>query len=62
MVKRKCDVDCPLCEETTEDDLHVFFDYIATRKCWQVAGLLFVLDNNTYQEDLVADGVCDVLK
>ncbi|PNX82644.1 replication protein A 70 kDa DNA-binding subunit [Trifolium pratense] len=52
-----CDVHCPICEYAAEDDLHVFFDCSATRECWQAAGLLSVLENNVYQQDLAADRV-----
>ncbi|MCI40159.1 replication protein A 70 kDa dna-binding subunit, partial [Trifolium medium] len=52
-----CDVHCPICENTIEDDLHVFFDCIASRECWQAAGLLSILDNNGYQQGLATDRV-----
>jgi hypothetical protein len=28
-----CDVHCPICENTTEDDLHIFFDNTETHEC-----------------------------
>jgi hypothetical protein len=52
-----CEVHCPMCEKTTEDDLHIFFECNTIQVCWQVAGLLSVVDNNTYQQGLAADRV-----
>jgi hypothetical protein len=41
----------------TEDDHHIFFKCTTIRECWQVVGLLSVLDNNAYQQGLAADRV-----
>jgi hypothetical protein len=52
-----CEVHYPMCENMTEDDLHVFFKCTTIRECWQVVGLLSVPNNNTYQQGLATDRV-----
>jgi ribonuclease HI len=34
-----CPMLCPLCNHEEEDDLHVFFNCVASRQVWQTAGL-----------------------
>jgi hypothetical protein len=38
-----CDIQCPLCEEAVEDDVHTFFTCYSVRSSWQVAGLSSVM-------------------
>jgi hypothetical protein len=53
-----------MCDNMTEDDLYIFSNAPQLRDAGRskVAGLLFVLDNNTYQQGLAIDRRCATMK
>ncbi|GAU19620.1 hypothetical protein TSUD_383140, partial [Trifolium subterraneum] len=46
----KCTLNCPVCDEEIEDELHIFFRCAVARDSWSAAGLSSVLHNATYQQ------------
>ncbi|GAU20190.1 hypothetical protein TSUD_352540 [Trifolium subterraneum] len=46
----ECTLNCPVCDEEIEDELHIFFRCAIARDSWSAAGLSSVLHNATYQQ------------
>ncbi|GAU46743.1 hypothetical protein TSUD_286030 [Trifolium subterraneum] len=46
----ECTLNCPVCDEEIEDELHIFFRCAVARDSWSAAGLSSVLHNATYQQ------------
>ncbi|GAU46394.1 hypothetical protein TSUD_375740 [Trifolium subterraneum] len=52
-----CTLNCPVCDEEIEDELHVFFRCAIARDSWSAAGLSSVLHNATYQQTNAMDRI-----
>ncbi|GAU34017.1 hypothetical protein TSUD_393630 [Trifolium subterraneum] len=46
----ECTLNCPVCDEEIEDELHIFFRCAVARDSWCAAGLSSVLHNAAYQQ------------
>ncbi|GAU44445.1 hypothetical protein TSUD_92990 [Trifolium subterraneum] len=46
----ECTLNCPVCDEEIEDELHIFFRCAVARDSWCAAGLSSVLHNVAYQQ------------
>ncbi|GAU36566.1 hypothetical protein TSUD_277720 [Trifolium subterraneum] len=53
----ECTLNCPVCDEEIEDELHIFFRCAVARDSWSAAGLSFVLHNATYQQTNAMDRI-----
>ncbi|GAU12587.1 hypothetical protein TSUD_131970 [Trifolium subterraneum] len=53
----ECTLNCPVCDEEIEDELHIFFRCAVARDSWSAAGLSSVLHNATYQQTNVMDRI-----
>ncbi|GAU37233.1 hypothetical protein TSUD_375350 [Trifolium subterraneum] len=53
----ECTLNCPVCDEEIEDELHIFFRCAVARDSWSVAGLSSVLHNATYQQTHAMDRI-----
>ncbi|GAU28408.1 hypothetical protein TSUD_257360 [Trifolium subterraneum] len=53
----ECTLNCPVCDEEIEDELHIFFRCAVARDSWSAAGLSSVLHNATYQQTNVMDHI-----
>ncbi|KAK2446457.1 hypothetical protein QL285_017265 [Trifolium repens] len=53
----ECTLNCLVCDEETEDELHIFFNCTVARDSWCAAGLSSVLHNNMYQQATAADRI-----
>ncbi|GAU16577.1 hypothetical protein TSUD_168090 [Trifolium subterraneum] len=53
----KCTLNCPVCDEEIEDELHIFFRCAVARDSWSAAGLSSVLHNGTYQQTNAIDRI-----
>ncbi|GAU19381.1 hypothetical protein TSUD_76250 [Trifolium subterraneum] len=53
----KCTLNCPVCDEEIEDELHIFFRCAVAQDSWSAAGLSSVLHNATYQQTNVMDRI-----
>jgi hypothetical protein len=53
----ECTLNCPVCDEETEDELHIFFNCTVARDSWCAAGLSSVLHNNMYQQATAVDRI-----
>ncbi|GAU49866.1 hypothetical protein TSUD_366220 [Trifolium subterraneum] len=50
-------LNCPVCDEEIEDELHIFFRCAVARDSWSAAGLSSVLHNATYQQTNAMDRI-----
>ncbi|GAU36186.1 hypothetical protein TSUD_274640 [Trifolium subterraneum] len=53
----ECTLNCPVCDEEIEDELHVFFRCAVARDSWSAASLSSVLHNATYQQTNAMDRI-----
>ncbi|GAU12879.1 hypothetical protein TSUD_73660 [Trifolium subterraneum] len=53
----ECTLNCPVCDEEIEDELHIFFRCAIARDSWSAAGLSSVLHNAMYQQTNVMDRI-----
>ncbi|GAU22005.1 hypothetical protein TSUD_111440, partial [Trifolium subterraneum] len=53
----ECTLNCPVCDEEIEDELHIFFRCAVARDSWSAAGLSSVLHNATYQQTNAMDHI-----
>ncbi|GAU35438.1 hypothetical protein TSUD_375280 [Trifolium subterraneum] len=53
----ECNLNCPVCDEEVEDELHIFFRCAVARDSWSAAGLSSVLHNATYQQTNAMDRI-----
>ncbi|PNX93884.1 ribonuclease H, partial [Trifolium pratense] len=53
----ECTLNCPMCDEEIEDDLHMFFNCSVACDSWCAAGLSSVLNNNLYQHTTAMDHI-----
>ncbi|GAU23562.1 hypothetical protein TSUD_40400 [Trifolium subterraneum] len=53
----ECTLNCPVCDEEIEDELHIFFRCAVARDNWSAAGLSSVLHNATYQQTNAMDRI-----
>ncbi|GAU33334.1 hypothetical protein TSUD_165990 [Trifolium subterraneum] len=53
----ECTLNCPVCDEEIEDELHIFFRCAVARDSWSAAGLSSVLHNATYQQTSAMDHI-----
>ncbi|GAU48907.1 hypothetical protein TSUD_99640 [Trifolium subterraneum] len=53
----ECTLNCPVCDEEIEDELHIFFRCAVARDSWSAAGLSSVLHNATYQQTKAMDRI-----
>ncbi|GAU25272.1 hypothetical protein TSUD_17850 [Trifolium subterraneum] len=53
----ECTLNCPMCDEEIEDELHIFFRCAVARDSWCAAGLSSVLHNVAYQQTNAMDGI-----
>ncbi|GAU34530.1 hypothetical protein TSUD_394040 [Trifolium subterraneum] len=53
----ECTLNCPVCDEEIEDELHIFFRCAVARDSWSAAGMSFVLHNATYQQTNAMDRI-----
>ncbi|GAU45071.1 hypothetical protein TSUD_85570 [Trifolium subterraneum] len=53
----ECTLNCPVCDEEIEDELHIFFRCAVARDSWCAAGLSSVLHNAAYQQTNVMDRI-----
>ncbi|GAU41378.1 hypothetical protein TSUD_398150 [Trifolium subterraneum] len=53
----ECTLNCPVCDEEIEDELHIFFRCAVARDSWSAAGLSSVLHNVTYQQTNAMDRI-----
>ncbi|GAU30144.1 hypothetical protein TSUD_360370 [Trifolium subterraneum] len=56
----ECTLNCPVCDEETEDELHIFFRCVVARDSWSAAGMSSVLHNATYQQTNAMDRISAV--
>ncbi|GAU22779.1 hypothetical protein TSUD_142180 [Trifolium subterraneum] len=59
LLKRQveCTLNCHVCDEEIEDELHIFFRCAVARDSWSAAGLSSVLHNAMYQQTNVMDRI-----
>ncbi|GAU22924.1 hypothetical protein TSUD_326970, partial [Trifolium subterraneum] len=53
----ECTLNCPVCDEEIEDELHIFFRCVVARDSWSAVGLSSVLHNATYQQTNAMDRI-----
>ncbi|GAU27012.1 hypothetical protein TSUD_313740 [Trifolium subterraneum] len=53
----ECTLNCPVCDEEVEDELHIFFRCAVARDSWSAVGLSSVLHNATYQQTNTMDRI-----
>ncbi|GAU36835.1 hypothetical protein TSUD_213590 [Trifolium subterraneum] len=53
----ECTLNCPVCNEEIEDELHIFFRCAVARDSWCASGLSSVLHNATYQQTNAMDRI-----
>ncbi|GAU45948.1 hypothetical protein TSUD_238520 [Trifolium subterraneum] len=53
----ECTLNCPVCDEEIEDELHIFFRCAVARDSWSAAGLSSVLHNAMYQQTNAMDRI-----
>ncbi|GAU11220.1 hypothetical protein TSUD_342100 [Trifolium subterraneum] len=53
----ECTLNCPVCDEEVEDELHIFFRCAVARDSWSAVGLSSVLHNATYQQTNAMDRI-----
>ncbi|GAU49722.1 hypothetical protein TSUD_25900 [Trifolium subterraneum] len=53
----ECNLNCPVCDEEVEDELHIFFRCTVARDSWCAAGLSSVLHNAAYQQSNARDRI-----
>ncbi|GAU49558.1 hypothetical protein TSUD_242910 [Trifolium subterraneum] len=53
----ECTLNCPVCDEEIEDELHIFFRCAVARDSWSAAGLSSVLHKATYQQTNAMDRI-----
>ncbi|GAU19603.1 hypothetical protein TSUD_304150 [Trifolium subterraneum] len=53
----ECTLNCPVCDEEIEDELHIFFRCAVAQDSWSAAGLSSVLHNAMYQQTNVMDRI-----
>ncbi|PNX85275.1 hypothetical protein L195_g041343, partial [Trifolium pratense] len=53
----ECSLNCPMCDEEIEDELHVFFNCTVARDNSCAAGLSSVLHNIAYQQTNAMDRI-----
>ncbi|GAU41436.1 hypothetical protein TSUD_98320 [Trifolium subterraneum] len=53
----ECTLNCHVCDEEIEDELHIFFRCAVARDSWSAAGLSSVLHNATYQQTNAMDRI-----
>ncbi|GAU41854.1 hypothetical protein TSUD_366010 [Trifolium subterraneum] len=53
----ECTLNCPVCDEEIEDELHIFFRCAIARDSWSAAGLSSVLHNAMYQQTNAMDRI-----
>ncbi|GAU31360.1 hypothetical protein TSUD_19050 [Trifolium subterraneum] len=53
----ECTLNCPVCDEEIEDELHIFFRCAVARDSWSAAGLSSILHNATYQQTNAMDRI-----
>ncbi|GAU36048.1 hypothetical protein TSUD_208180 [Trifolium subterraneum] len=53
----ECNLNCPVCDVETEDELHIFFRCAVARHSWCAAGLSSVLHNDAYQQSNAMDRI-----
>ncbi|GAU34638.1 hypothetical protein TSUD_394290 [Trifolium subterraneum] len=53
----ECTLNCPVCDEEIEDELHIFFRCAVARDSWCAAGLSSVLHNDAYQQTNAMDRI-----
>ncbi|GAU24827.1 hypothetical protein TSUD_157400 [Trifolium subterraneum] len=56
----ECTLNCPVCDEEIEDELHIFFKCAVAQENWCAAGLSSVLHNTAYQQFNAMDRIFDV--
>ncbi|GAU49519.1 hypothetical protein TSUD_407520 [Trifolium subterraneum] len=57
MMRVACTLNCPVCDEEIEDELHIFFRCAVARDSWCAAGLSSVLHNVAYQQNNAVDRI-----
>ncbi|GAU28280.1 hypothetical protein TSUD_256080 [Trifolium subterraneum] len=53
----ECNLNCPVCYEEIEDEIHIFFLCAVARDSWCAAGLSSVLHNDAYQQSNAMDRI-----
>ncbi|GAU32086.1 hypothetical protein TSUD_53540 [Trifolium subterraneum] len=53
----ECTLNCSVCDEEIEDELHIFFRCAVARDSWSAAGLSSVLHNATYHQTNAMDRI-----
>ncbi|GAU39610.1 hypothetical protein TSUD_276500 [Trifolium subterraneum] len=53
----ECTLNCPVCDEEIEDELHIFFRCAVARDSWCAAGLASILHNAAYQQSNAMDRI-----
>ncbi|GAU43015.1 hypothetical protein TSUD_28340 [Trifolium subterraneum] len=53
----ECNLNCPVCDEEIEDEIHIFFRCAVARDSWCAAGLSSVLHNDAYQQSNALDRI-----
>ncbi|GAU33856.1 hypothetical protein TSUD_66430 [Trifolium subterraneum] len=53
----ECNLNCPVCDEEIEDEIHIFFRSAVARDSWCAAGLSTVLYNDAYQQSNAMDRI-----
>ncbi|GAU40629.1 hypothetical protein TSUD_190060 [Trifolium subterraneum] len=53
----ECNLNCPVCDEEIEDDIHIFFRCAVSRDSWCAAGLSSVLHSDAYQQSNAMDRI-----
>jgi hypothetical protein len=57
-----CPLNCPICDNEIENDGHVIFDCVESRRAWQSAGLDFLLVQRTQNVTTAADRLREICK
>ncbi|GAU35307.1 hypothetical protein TSUD_389320 [Trifolium subterraneum] len=59
LVERRveCNLNCPMCDEEIEDEIHIFIRCAVARDSWCAAGLSSVLHNDAYQQSNAMDRI-----
>ncbi|GAU43908.1 hypothetical protein TSUD_88810 [Trifolium subterraneum] len=53
----ECNLNCPVCDEEIEDEIHIFFRCAVARDSWCATGLSSVLHNDAYQQSNAMDRI-----
>ncbi|GAU21441.1 hypothetical protein TSUD_32720 [Trifolium subterraneum] len=53
----ECTLNCPVCDDEIEDELHIFFRCAVARDSWCAVGLSSVLHNAAYQQTNAMDRI-----